>query len=219
MKDEIMITKKEKEIREKIRWSFLDIKNKRIKKLAKELINQLNWYNEKTKEESAFGTLIGECIESIRLKKINLYKKELGEEIKDLDEQIKHQELWLKNCKEKKLKKQIIRGIKEFKDTKRGVKSEFKHLNKNKEDIKFIHGYCNQICFPPKNSGAYPQWRIVLLEENIKNLSNKKIKLLIGHELAHAYINLTAKYGHQSCYEVDDLGLCDFIAKEFFEIK
>jgi len=187
---------------------MIDIKNKRIKKLTREIINKLSWLNLKSKEQSAYYTLISECIDIIILRKINPYKKELEEDIKNYTLQIKRLNV----------SKGISKSwIEEVKEKRRLLKEELMNLNTDK-DIENTYGYCKQIYFPKKKSGLHPQFKIVLLEDNIKSLSDKKIKLLVGHEIAHAYIKLVANYGNINHYEIDDRLLCDFIAKKLFKV-
>ncbi|MFH1644706.1 MAG: hypothetical protein ABIA74_06060 [bacterium] len=194
------------ECREEARWSFLEIGNGRIKKLTKDVIEKLCWYDEKTKEQSSYSQIFNECLEKIILRKTYEYKKELTEDIKDLNQTIKKWETVNESCEN-------------LKERKRPLKKELAKLN-NDEKINNLLGYCIQVFYPKKNSGVYPQWKVVLFEDNIKkeNLSDKEIKLLVGHELAHVYLHVITKYGNINHYEIDDRMLCDFIAEKLFKV-
>lgn len=98
------------------------------------------------------------------------------------------------------------------------LQRELSHLDLIKKRKQKVLGYVEQECEYGGQDGG-PLWRIILVKENLEKVSAKEIRLCVGHELAHVYLDFTVNYGHQFGYEVDDRLLCNFIATRLFGVK
>jgi len=199
------------------------VDNSRIRSIVKEQLTKMgrSEYNEadKVQEESGFYVLVHEALESVRMCTRDEYVAVLAEEIKAYEspppgisvtdfveffkahaseEEIRAFELRLK------VLRSVLDNVKEDNNPRWGA---------------FVH----QVKFPIGEipSGYdFPQWRIVMFTDKVLPLSDDGVLSILGHELAHVYINLIGGYKvHQFGYAIDDRLLADTVSEHIFGIK